>query len=223
MNLSVLYITPDKQTYEFKFWHLYIVIVLLYAAIGYVANVAIYTDSFYYNLLSERMDISRITDMITMHHKYQQIGYLVLPVILLLKFWVLAGIIFIGLYLFNQKIIYKNCLKITLIAELISVVATLVRIVWLVINKPDNINDIQYFSPLSLTQLINIDNFPKYLFYPLQLFNVFEVAYWLVLAYGVMAFTNWNFKKSVKTVALSYGVGLCIWVLCVVFIQLQFS
>ena len=128
-----------------------------------------------------------------------------------------------GLYLLQQNVSYKNCLKITLIAELVSVVAMLIKTAWLMIDKPSNANDLQYFAPLSILQLLHLDELPKYLFYPLQLFNVFELAYWLTLAFGIMAFTQQKLGKSLKTVASSYGVALLIWVIFVVFIQVQFS
>ena len=128
-----------------------------------------------------------------------------------------------GLYLLQQNVGYKNCLKITLIAELVSVVAMLIKTAWLMIDKPSNANDLQYFTPLSILQLLHLDELPKYLFYPLQLFNVFELAYWLTLAFGIMAFTQQKLGKSLKTVASSYGVALLIWVIFVVFIQVQFS
>ena len=209
--------------FNFKFWYVWLIIVLLYALITYVNNSFIYTDSFYYATLSDKLDISRITEMIALQHKFQILGYLFMPVVLILKLWIIAGVLFTGLYLLQQEVNYKNCLKISLIAELVSVVAILVKTTWLMIDKPGNAIDLQYFSPLSLTQLLHINNLPNYLFYPLQLFNVFEVAYWMVLAFGIMAFTHQRWAKSLRTVASSYGLALGIWVIFVVFIQVQFS
>lgn len=213
----------NKEIYNFKFWLLYLIIAMLYMVITYATNTFVFTNNYYYSILSDKMDTGRIAEVLIMQHKYQFIGYLTLPVILLLKLWIIGGIVFTGFYLLRQEVKYKDCLKIVLIAELVPVVAMLVRVAWLMIQKPANAGDIQYFSPLSLMQLINIHNIPKYLFYPLQLFNVFEIAYWLVLAYGIMAFTGWKFEKSLKTVASSYGVALAVWVVIVVFIQVQFS
>jgi len=214
----------DKNNlYQFKFWQLFLIVSFIYIGIMYVSNTMIYSDAFYYNMLSQKMEIARIKDIIEMQHKYQIISYCIYPIILLLKLWSVAGVIFMVLYLLNQEVSYQNCLKITLIAELVSVVAMLVRVVWLLVAKPDNVNDIQYFSPLSLTQLLDLDSLPKYLFYPLQLFNIFEVGYWLVLAYGIMVFTNWKFEKSFKAVASGYGVALAMWAVVVMFIQVQFS
>src|SRR5690606_1673481 len=107
-------------------------------------------------------------------HKFQIVGYIFIPVVLLLKLWIIAGVIYTGLYLLQQNVSYKSCLKITLIAELVSVVAMLIKTAWLMIDTPTNANDLQSFSPLSISQLLNLDNIPSYLFYPVQLINIFE-------------------------------------------------
>lgn len=91
------------------------------------------------------------------------------------------------------------------------------------IVAPINLEDLQYFSPLCVTQLIDTDKIPKYLLYPLKLINVFEIGYWLILTYGVTVFTNIRFARSLKVVASSYGVALLIWVVFIVFVQVQYS
>ena len=72
----------DKELYNFKFWYLCLIIVFMYILINYLTNSAIYTDSFYYALLSGKIDIDRITDIITMQHKFQFITYCFLHLIL---------------------------------------------------------------------------------------------------------------------------------------------
>lgn len=213
----------NKEFYNFKFWHLFIIITFLYIVVTYLAIAFIYTDNFYYASLSDKFDVDRITAMIAMQHKFQIFGYLFLPLVLLFKLLVIAGVLLTGLYLLQQEISYKNCLKMTLIAELVSVVAMLVKTAWLMIGKPADANDLQYFSPLSITQILYLDKLPKYLIYPLQLLNVFEFAYWLILTFGVMTFTHQRFAHSLKAVASSYGVALLVWVVFVVFVQVQFT
>lgn len=213
----------NKSVFDFKFWKLYSLIALLYIALSYIANTSIFTDSFYYNSLLDKIDISRITEIISFQHKSQTIGYFIIPIVLFLKLLVIASIIFTGLYLFQQKLSYKNCLKIVIVAELVSIVSTLVRVAWLITDMPKNAKSLEYFSPLSITQFLHLGSLPKYLFYPLQLFNVFEIAYWFVLGFGIMAFTQQRWAKSLKIVASSYGVALGIWVVFVIFIQVQFT
>ncbi len=61
----------DMEIYNFKFWYLWFTIVTLYFLLSYVGNVYIYTDNSYYNTLSNRIDLSRITEMMALRHKFQ--------------------------------------------------------------------------------------------------------------------------------------------------------
>ena len=80
---------------------------------------------------------------------------------------------------------------------------------------------IQTFYPLSLLNLVVIENIPQYLIYPLQLINIFELAYWIVLAFLIKVYTNRSFDKSFSFVAGTYGVGLFAWVILVVFLSIN--
>lgn len=212
-----------ENIFQFKFWKLWAIIVLFYLILSFLLNTYILTESFYYNSLYGQLDSQRIVQVTSFQKKIERIGYLFIPLTLLIKVSSIAGIIFTGTILINQNISFKNCLKITLLAELVTVMAMLVRTGWLIIATPENTEALQYFSPLSITQLINLENVPKFLFYPLQMINVFEIAYWLLLAYGIMVFTNSKFERSLKIVASSYGIALLVWVVFVVFLQVQFT
>lgn len=143
------------------------VIVSFYVVFSLLANIYIFTDPFYYNSLSKKLAIERVTEIISFQRKFQNIGYLFIPFVILIKVSIIAGVIFAGLFLFNQNISYKSCLKITLLAEIVSLISVLVRTVWLIIDMPDTAEAVQYFSPLSIIHLINVENIPKFLFYPL--------------------------------------------------------
>lgn len=213
----------QNNIFNFKFWKAWFIVVSLYIFTTYIGNTFIYTDSFYYHSLSDKIDVERIKGIIAFQSRFQQLGYIFIPIVLLIKLWILAGVIFTGLFLANRNVSYKDCLKITLIAELVSVSSAIFKVGWLMIDTPARLDDLQYFSPLSISLLLNINEFPKYLLYPLQLFNLFEVTYWIVLVLGIMAFTNMKWGKSLKVVASSYGVALFIWVIFIVFIQVQFT
>lgn len=216
-------IKRNTDFFNFKCWHLWAAIVLLYVSGSLLSNIYIFTDPYYYNTLSGKLTIERIAEIIAFQRKFQAFSYLFIPFMIFIKVSIVAGVIFTGIFLFNRKASYNDCLKITLLAELVSVVSMLIRIGWLMIDRPDTTEAIRSFSPISITQLIDIRKVPQYLIYPLQLINVFEIGYWIVLAYGIMTFTNVKFGKSLKVVASSYGVALLIWVVFIVFLQIQFT
>lgn len=216
------YNSVKSGIFNFKFWPVWLIIVLLYILNTFISNIFVYTDTYYSSLLIDKFDSDRIMSMIVMQNKFQILGYFFIPVVLLIKLWLISGILFIGIYLFNQQVNFKNCLIIILLAEFVSVSAMFLKTIWLIVDMP-NTNELQSFYPLSLTQLININNLPKFFYYPLQLVNIFEVTYWFVLAWGVMTFTQQNFIKSFKIVSASYGLALFVWVIFIVFLQFQFT
>ncbi len=212
-----------KDIYEFKWWILSIIYALLFISMTLAVNHLIFTDAYYYSILGRQLDEERIAQIIEINKKYQWIGYIIMPVILLLKWLILAGVIYIGLFLFNQDIAYQNCFKIVLIADYAMILAAIAKFAWFIFFKPQTIEDIQYFYPLSITQLFNSSQIPKFLVYPLQQFNVFEVLYWLLIAEGIQTFSKKNFWYSVKIVSVSYGAAMFFWCVVIVFLQLQFS
>lgn len=196
---------------------------LLYILIQYAINVFILNENFYENALGVSLDSERLQSAIQLILKYEWLSYVILPLLLILKWLIIAGVIYAGLFLFNQEILFGNCYKIVMIAELSIILAALTKFICFLIHRPETIQDIQFFYPLSLVQLFTVKQLPTYMIYPLQQFNLFELAYWFLIAAGIKAYTEKSFKQSFKIVASSYGVGLGIWVLCVVFIQLQFA
>lgn len=155
-----------NSLYNFKFWHLWLIVVMFYLILSILSNIFIFTDNFYYNSLLDKFEIKRILEQISLQRKLQIFGYLFIPIALLLKVSLTASIIFIGIYLISHSITYKDCLKITLLAELPSIIGILVGTALLIIKQPANVEAIQYFNPLSMTQLLNMEKIPEYLFYP---------------------------------------------------------
>jgi hypothetical protein len=197
--------------------------VLVYTVIGYINKEFIFSDDYYYSILGGQLSEERIAAVLKMQHKFQVVAYLVQPVLLLLKWLAIAGAIYTVLFLLDQNISFKSCFKIVVFAELVSIISALTKVFCFLIRKPDTLQDVQNFYPLSLLQLLNIKQLPSYLIYPLQQFNLFEMAYWLLIAAGISVHMRKPLTKGLALTASSYGLALGIWVLCVVFIQLQFS
>lgn len=209
--------------YNFKGWHLFVAIACIYLSLAYLTNNYVLNDSFYYSVFGSQLRSESIDRIIALNNKMQYLSYLFLPIFLLIKWVLTAGVIYAGIFLFNQKILFKDCFKIVALAELVSVVVSVIKVAYFLLYAPTNVQEIQSFYPLSLIQLLHNRQLPSYVIYPLQQINVFEVIYWLLIAAGIKTFALKPFGYSLKIVASSYGVALGLWVLCVVFIQLQLS
>ena len=91
------------------------------------------------------------------------------------------------------------------------------------------LEDLQYFYPLSTLNIVGYKGLEAWFIYPLQVLNLFEFAYWLLLSYfvGKLAFTEKDKGKPMdlgfKIVASSYGSALLLWVVVVMFFTLNYS
>jgi hypothetical protein len=200
-----------------------VIIVIIYLIIVWVNKNIIFDVNFYYKIWQNKFSIERIDNLILQNNKLSIFSYLIWPCILYIKWALITFILYIGILLFEIKITFKSCFKIILLAEFIPLISSITKILYFYIYPPNNIDIIQNLNPLGLSSLISTDSIPKYLLYPIQQLNLFEIGYWLLLAYGIKSLGNVDFKKALKITSLSYGVGLLIWCIFIVFLQLQFS
>jgi hypothetical protein len=131
--------------------------------------------------------------------------------------------VYIGIKLFEISIRFSDCIKIIIIAEVIPIIIASLQIVYFYIYPPNSIQELNYFNLFGLSFFFNQEAIPQYLVYPLLQLNLFEVAYWCVLAYGIKLLGTISIKKAFQITASGYGVGMTIWMLFIVFLQLQFN
>lgn len=194
-----------------------------YLVITWIANNIIITETFYFVSFEKFMSIKRIEELIDFNKKSESLTYIVLPIVNTVRYIFAAVLIFIGIKLYELEINFRNCIKIVLLAEMIPLLSSITKTLYFYIYPPSNFEVLQNFNPLGVSSFLNNDAIPKYLLYPIQQLNLFEVGYWLLLAYAIKSLGNVDFKKALKITSLSYGVGLLIWCIFIVFLQLQFS
>ena len=109
-------------------------------------------------------------------------------------------------------------------AEFVMLIPGLVKLIWFLFVQTDyTLNDLQLFYPLSLLNLFEPGTLEQYLLYPLQVLNLFEVAYWFALAYGVARVINASLERGFGLVMASYGSGLALWVVLVMFLTVSLA
>lgn len=209
--------------YKFNPFLLFSILVIISLLNIYLFNSLILNDSFFYTSLGNQMSLKRIGDFIINTKNYRWVSFLIMPIYLVIVFYLISLIIYTGVKFFEINITFKKCFKIILLAETIPLISSITKTLYFYIYPPTNLEVLQNFNPLGLSSLLNNDTIPKYLLYPIQQLNLFEVGYWLLLAYGIKSLGNVDFKKALKITSLSYGVGLLIWCIFIVFLQLQFS
>jgi hypothetical protein len=211
------YFRFDKRLY-------FLLLCLLIFANSYVMREFIITKDVFYRTYGEQVATERIDQYLHLRDQVKWIVFGFIPVILLIKISLVAVCLTSGAELMNYNLGFKKAFKIALVAEMVFIVATYLRTIGLILFVNINvIQDIQQFSPLSLASVLPMNKFPDWLSYPLLTVNLFEVAYMFALASGVSYALQKNFRQSFRLVFYSYGLGLLIWMVTIVFLSINFS
>ena len=140
--------------------------------------------------------------------------YLTIPLIYFLKFTFISFFLWVGSFMFGYRIHYNKIWQIVMFAELIFLGAEGLKIFWFMFFDTEaNIWDIKNFYPLSLMSFFDYEQIhPKYA-YPLKSLNLFEVAYWFILVFGI----HWTARKRLSVayaiVFVSYVCMYLLWLL----------
>lgn len=79
---------------------------------------------------------------------------------------------------------------------------------------------VRLFSPLSLFSLFDSDSLQEWLIYPFKILNIFEVVYWILLAFLLAKYLKSSIDAMLKIVLGYYVSFLFCWVIFVMFISL---
>lgn len=187
-------------------------------------------NNIFYQTFIKETNINRIEQILTQFKEMKWISFILLPLILLIRVFYTSVFLYIGIFFTELKIDFGKLFKIALLADFVYVLAGLVKLVILIFFREVNtLQDLQ-FQPLSVMELINAKTIDPLFVYALSLLNVFELGYFMLLAWllvGVVYEANeertLRFGQSLKLVTASYGSGLLLWVLVVMFITLNLS
>lgn len=138
--------------------------------------------------------------------------FLAIPIVYAMKFTIVGFILWVGCFMWGYRVEYNKCWQIAMIAEVIFFVPTILKIFWFMFVSTDpNYFEYQAFYPLSFMNFFNWQDVSPWNIYPNQALNIFEILYWVVLAYGVDFAARK--KKSVANiiVATSYVPLFLLW------------
>lgn len=214
----------SRKDYEFNNWYLFGIITGLYMLLAWYTAHYIIKDQLYYNSLGDQLAMERIDAFISKRKSQEWISYVATPALLLLKIGYTAVCISLGGFVVGMEAPFKKVFKVALFAELILLTGGIVQNACLYLFKEINtLEDIQQFSPFSLYGLIGTKDTPLYLNYPLRVINLFEIGYWFLLAKGLQAFFGKPFGKMLGFVLGSYGIGLLVWTVFIVFLSINLT
>lgn len=203
----------------------YLLISVALILITEITNKVLNIKGLIYNSLAEQLTSQQIESVFEFQEKWQWVNYLVIPIVVLVKTSIIASILYIGSFFFSKiEVTFKQLLTIVLRAEFIFLAIGIIKILWFYFYQTDyNLKDIQYFLPLSALNIIGYQGLEPWFIYPLQTFNVFEIAYIIYLGYQIGNLTKTNADNGLKIVACSYIPALVLWVSIIMFLTLNYS
>lgn len=190
----------------------------IYLALLFFSNQYIVTD----HLLAGTQQLlsgTRASVISEAIQKSRQLSYILLPIGLGIKLLFIGCIIYTVLLLFNQNLKFRKILAVVLMAELVFVIAAMVRILALgFFTEINSVEDIAAYSHYSLASLLPPDTSGP-LSLLLSSLHIFEFVYILVLAWLLADILEIKLTGGLKYVLLSYGSCLLAWILLLSFIQ----
>ncbi|UCH14722.1 MAG: hypothetical protein JSV22_01865 [Bacteroidales bacterium] len=188
-----------------------------------ILNKVIISDTIYFNTYSDLLEPGRISELINNRSKYEWIGYLLIPALLLVKLFFITLSIEIGLILKEYKLSVKQIFHVVLMAESVFIIGQMIRIITLFLFDLNTLVDIYNYYPLSILNLVNTGSIDTWLIYPLKLANVFTITYFFVLAYGLSLVLKSRPVRMLYFSISTYGLCLLIWIMLIMFLNVYFS
>ena len=209
-------------------YFLCILCISIYFFLVYLDKSYISTDSKIFDFLAKDYPSSVVQNYMESQKKWWWVSYVTTPVLIGIKVLLVAFCLnFVKIISEKlEDVQFRDILTVVLIAEFVFVIAGFYKFFnFYLIDTDYTLETLQTYYPLSLINYKEAISTEKWLAYPLQLLNVFELMYWGILAWGIwqLADKKISYQRSLGYVALTYGVGLLFWVGVVCFLILSVS
>ncbi len=195
----------------------------IYALVLFIQQQYILTADVYYNSLSEQLTIGRLNDYLKAQRRWAWLGYAFIPFALSFKALFVSICLSTGAILLDYRVEFKKIFVMVVQALAIFAIGKCIRLVVIQAVEIKTIDDLIHSDIFSLLGWVGKETVPGWLLYPLSVINLFELLFWILLAGGMGILINRSWNRLIGFIAVTYGSGLLIWVLFIVFLQLSFQ
>ncbi len=196
-----------------------IIFSLVFLLIELSVNSFLLIDSVIFDSYYGRLSNTKIESFLEFRKEWLWITYPFKWLIEIVSISIIASILYLGLFLSRIKVDFLEVFQVSIIAKFILFIPAFIKIVWFSYH-PISLEAIRLFEPLSLFSLFDPDLLQEWLYYPFKILNLFEVGYWLLLAYLLAKHLNQTFDAMLKLVLTYYVSFLFCWIIFVMFISL---
>ncbi len=187
-----------------KTWYLFLWMAIITLLIVFVSQEFFITENLIRKSLSNNMSGDQLDMAVNMQQKISWLTYIFAPIGLALKFFLVAGILALGAYIWGYKSSYKSILKVVILAESIVLLGSIIHLIVLSFGEIHSLQQIQSGQILSLNMLVNQKSISDKLYNAFSMINIFEIIYWYLLATGLSVILNKPLGRSFLIVASSY-------------------
>ncbi|MDZ7879001.1 MAG: hypothetical protein U5L45_15065 [Saprospiraceae bacterium] len=194
-----------------------------YATTMYIQDTMILTKEVYYNTLGEQLTIERIDQILEKQAEWKWVSYLLIPVVVVLQAFLVALCLNCGTIMMNYKIRFRPLFTLVLRSSVVFLLWKLLVTFIFLFSEVQFFDDLITLNKFALAGFVSKESVPSWLMYPLSILNIFEVVFWFLLTFGMSRLLQRSFKGSFGFVSTTYGLGLLMWMVFIIFLQLNFS
>ncbi len=162
--------------------------------LAYISFIILPINDLIYQSYSVKLTALQIKEIFALQEKWNWLSYTIIPILLLIKTTLISSILYIGTFFYSKvKVTFKQLFNAVVKAEFVFLGVGVLKIIWFYFFQANyTLEDLQYFYPLSALNIVGYQGLDSWFVYPLQVLNLFELAYWLLLSYfiGKLAFTE---------------------------------
>lgn len=155
--------------------------------------------------------------------KLRWLSLLLAPIIILLRVSLVASCFFVGSLLFDGfgKLEYGRCFNVALKADVILLFSAVISSAILLFAG--NESTVYVSKCMSLLYFFDLENIEPWLVMPIGVLNVFEAVYWFFMAALLAVALKKSYKDALNFVLCTYGTGLVLFILFIIFVTLYIS
>lgn len=210
-----------ENYFTIRTWILFAFSCVAYALVLHIQQKYVLTEQVYYNTLGEQLTIERIDAFLQKQREWAWLSYALIPAVLFVQALLVSICLATGAILLDYKIKFGRLLGMVIKAGVVYAVGKLVYMTAIQFTEVQTIEDLAKADIFSLLGWVGAETVPTWLHYPLSVVNVFELGFWILLAGGMGYLLEKRWTRMIGFVAATYGVGLLVWVLFIVFLQLN--
>lgn len=154
--------------------------------------------------------------------KWRWVSFVVTPLLLLLRLGLVSLCLFVGSFFFSEMSgrVFKDWWTVAMNAQAVMILYSVVLCITNLVAGSDMAMEVTKYSSLLF---LGGDNIEQWIKLPLSAVNIFEIAYWLVMARLISVRTKIQFGRSWGFVMSSYGVGYLFYIVLLMFLILYLS